>query len=74
MSDGIRFVGKDPAGNAKAINTDVDGNVLTKPALELYGATTATRPLATAVQAGTIFYAIDSDEVSISNGTTWAVI
>ena len=42
--------------------------------MELYGATVAARPLATAVTTGAIFMAINTQEIWQSNGTDWVVI
>ena len=47
---------------------------LTGSNMELYGATVAARPLATAVTTGAIFMAINTQEIWQSNGTDWVVI
>lgn len=49
--------------------------VYTKDSLTLYGASTATRPLATAVAAGTVFVVVASPvSATMSDGTNWVVI
>ena len=56
------------AGTTPAVTT------LSRSNMELYGATVAARPLATAVTTGAIFMAINTQEIWQSNGTDWVVI
>ena len=69
----------DTNGNRLVIN--VDGTVSTKlvgslpkSEMEDYGATVATRPLATDVPMGFVFEAVTSQEFWQSDGTNWVVI
>ncbi len=45
-----------------------------KLAMEIYGATVANRPAASAVQVGAIFMAVQTQEIWQSDGTSWVVI
>lgn len=54
------------------VTADANKVVIKNNAMELYGASTATRPLATAVAAGTTFFVVSaSPSVSMSDGTNW---
>ncbi len=72
----IPIIGRDDDGNAKIVSVDNDGNVNTKLTgsdMELWGATTATRPDANTVKVGTVFIAIDNGQynATVSDGTNW---
>ena len=47
---------------------------ITGSSMELFGATVATRPAANSVAVGTTFLAIDTFQVTISNGVNWVVV
>jgi hypothetical protein len=42
--------------------------------MEYYGADVSSRPQADVVPVGAVFMAVDTQEVWMSNGTTWVVI
>ena len=74
----------DAAADRLEVNADGSINVngvaailarITTPPLTLYGATTATRPAANTVPAGTVFVAVTSPlGITMSNGSAWVVI
>ena len=65
----------DTNGNRLVINPDGSTNAkIVGNVMEDYGATVATRPLATAVPIGFIYQAVTSQEFWQSDGTNWVVI
>ncbi len=80
LSKMMRIAGRDPDGNAKAIQVNAKGHVLN----EVTGSNVdqrgllANRPDATTVDAGTTYWAVDrideTDELTYSDGTTWEAL
>lgn len=76
MTTGIKFMGKDPDGNAKPVSVNANGEVATQLSgskVELYGSSIDDRPAANEVPAGATFTVVDDflDKNWISDGTNW---
>ena len=77
MAKGIPSMGRDPDGKAKMINVDEHGNVkvqLSGSLLERYGATEAQRPAANSVPIGTVYMAVQTQQMWQSDGSQWVVM
>jgi len=81
LSKMLRIAGRGPDGNAKALRTNADGDLLVavngslpKSQMEYYGATVADRPAANTVPVGAVYMAVNSGEVWQSNGISWVVM
>lgn len=65
---------KTPAVYDETLDEWVMHTKLSGSTLELYGATVATRPAASAVAVGTIFMAVQTQQMWQSDGTDWVVV
>lgn len=66
----------DALGNEQLteLKSGTNGLIQTGSAMEGYGATVATRPLATAVPIGYVFMSVATQEIWQSDGTNWVVV
>jgi len=65
----------DGDGNQQVVALQsVDGKLQVNSGMEGYGATVATRPLATAVPIGFVFMSVATQEIWQSDGTNWVVM
>ena len=79
LSKMMRICGRDPNGDAKAIQVNADGHILSEVTgsnMELWGADVGSRPAYNAVSVGTIFIAINggAHEAWQSDGTEWVEV
>jgi hypothetical protein len=69
-SEGTPYIGTDENGDGKidTIPVKINGSLM-----ERFGATVASRPLASAVPVGCFYMAVNTGDVWQSNGTDWVV-
>ena len=70
MAKGVPILGKDPLGKAKYANVTESGDLR----VQLSGTikdVSANRPAANSVDVGTVYWSVDTGDVSVSTGTEW---